>query len=261
MTRGMFPGAIIIGAQRSGTTTLYNWLMQHPQIWSSGEPLREIGFFCNQENYDKGPSWYCSKFRPEKGQIAIEKSPTYLDHLSAPKRIRLAQFPTKFIVMLRNPTDRAYSHFYKARAKGFEPCPNFVRAIAKSKKALLHEKNTKHDLWTTGYWLSAHHVRCYIRRGLYAQHLREWFKLFNRSRFLILRSEDVFTDHKAIWDEVCRFLGIKVYGGAPLLHHFQNLHYDPIPNKTRRWLDQQFKDANKDLAALLGDEKWLWGDQ
>ena len=110
------PDFIIIGAQRSGTTSLYNYLIEHQNIKSTSQ--KEIHYFDN--NYDKGLTWYSKKFPSIRKGIEItgEASPYYIFHPHAVNRIS-KDFPNvKLIVLLRNPIERAYSHYCMAIKKG-----------------------------------------------------------------------------------------------------------------------------------------------
>src|SRR5947209_2592633 len=106
--RGM-PGFLIIGAQRCGTTSLYDDLVKHPSIATASQ--KEIHFF--DLNFQKGIDWYQAQFPGlgQKGFITGEASPYYIFHPLAPKRILAAAPEIKLIVMLRNPVNRAYSHY------------------------------------------------------------------------------------------------------------------------------------------------------
>src|SRR5262245_18320944 len=102
------PHFIIIGAQRCGTTSLYNYLIR--QLGVIPAAMKEVHFF--DLNYQKGNEWYFSQF-PELGrdQITGEASPYYIFHPRVPQRIKNLLPSIKLIVLLRNPTNRAFSHY------------------------------------------------------------------------------------------------------------------------------------------------------
>lgn len=102
---------VIVGAPKSGTTSLFRWLAAHPDIYMP--PEKELGFFSNKQFYERGPEWYLETYfrnaRPT--QIFGEATPTYLTYSSVSERIH-HYFPDAIIIaILRNPIDRAYSHF------------------------------------------------------------------------------------------------------------------------------------------------------
>lgn len=255
MTRQLrLPDAIIIGAQRSGTTSLYNWLMGQPGVWDSKEPKREIGYYCFDHNFSQGREWYAANFATApRDQAIIEKSPVYLDHPLTPVRIKRSGHQAKFIVLLRNPVDRAYSHYWKAKAKCFDSSPTFEEALENS-AYLIEEQGD-----SGSYYLSARHVLSYIERGMYSRHLWAWFGRFPRDRFLILRSEDVFAHPKDAIKEACAFIGV-AYSPPKKLRRFQRLQYPPMAPDTRQMLELEFAPHNAALAALLDDDKWKWED-
>lgn len=122
-----FPDFIIIGAQKGGTSSLFSYLKQHSQLQLPDK--KEIHFFDN--DYQKGVNWYRSHF-PMKIFDNIktgEATPYYLFHPHAPQRIFQHCPKVKLIVMLRNPTDRAYSHYMMQNKRKIDPLPTFEEAI------------------------------------------------------------------------------------------------------------------------------------
>lgn len=106
----MLPNFLIVGAARAGTTSLYYYLKQHPDVFMS--PKKEIDFFDVDKNFEKGLDWYERYFEGYTGQKAIgEASPLYMYLEKVPKRIAKVIPDVKLIFILRNPVDRAYSHY------------------------------------------------------------------------------------------------------------------------------------------------------
>ena len=179
------PDFIVIGAEKSGTTWLYNQLSRHPDIGLP--PTKELHFFnsCNSygkvlKNYEKGMDWYKRHFNSLKEPVLGEITPLYLSDSLAVKRIQRDLVDTKFIVVLRNPVDRAVSQYNMATNKGHKTL-NLLREI--ELESLL------------------------IQRGLYSQQLKEWFCSFDKRDFLILKYEDLFTQNSA--ERICDFLGVR----------------------------------------------------
>lgn len=129
---------MIIGTQHGGTDSFYRYLQQHPQVVPTYRP--ELNFF--DQNYSKGIEWYSKQFpllseypdghRPQ-GHVTGEASPYYMYHPLVAERIKRHCPETKFIVLLRNPTDRAYTHFRHAVQAGSEPLsfPDALKLEAK----------------------------------------------------------------------------------------------------------------------------------
>ena len=140
----VMPNFLVIGAAKAGTTSVYEYLKQHPQIWMS--PLKETNFFALEGetlNF-RGPGDqdyinrfsitkiedYLNLFQGVSNQVAIgEVSPLYLYSLKAPERIRHYTPDTKIIIILRNPVDRAYSSFLHLIRDGREQIRNFAQAL------------------------------------------------------------------------------------------------------------------------------------
>ncbi len=114
------PNFIVIGANKSGTTSLYFYLSQHPQLLPSS--TKEVHFFdgggtkSNINTFPKGPSWYRSHFPLKKDMLphqkTFEASPSYICHPLVPRRIFELLPDVKIIALLRNPTERAIAHFF-----------------------------------------------------------------------------------------------------------------------------------------------------
>ena len=168
---------ICIGAQKAGTTTLADILCQHSEICIP--PIKETKFFLFDADYSKGASYYNSFFTNYHGQKAIgEFDPDYLLFPFTAKRIaETLGNAIKIIVVLRNPADRAYSHYLMTRKKGLDDL--------EFEKALAAEKDRKQDIKTQK-------IFAYIERGYYGKQLEEYLKVFPRENFLFLVFEEDF---------------------------------------------------------------------
>lgn len=131
----MRPHFLIIGAARSGTTSLYSYLVEHPRVVAAAK--KELHFF--DLRFPNGPAWYRDQFPSlSPDTITGEASPYYLFHSHVPKRVFKLLPHVKLIVLLRNPVDRAYSHYYHAVKHGIETLP-FERAIEQEDERLRGE--------------------------------------------------------------------------------------------------------------------------
>ncbi|MDZ7692679.1 MAG: sulfotransferase [Balneolaceae bacterium] len=108
-----YPGFLIVGAMKAGTTTLMRYLVRNPYI---AIPNNEIHYFDKESNYRKGLDWYKKKFSAsESTQIIGEKTPTYSYDPKVPARI-YKDFPDcKIVWLFRNPVDRTYSNYIHAK--------------------------------------------------------------------------------------------------------------------------------------------------
>ncbi len=168
---------ICIGAQKAGTTTLADILSAHPQICIP--PIKETKFFLFDENYKKGPDFYNSYFTNYKDQLAVgEFDPDYLLFPFTAQRIydTLGK-DVRILVVLRNPADRAYSHYLMTRKKGLEPF-TFSEAIKKEASRRENIKTQK--------------IYAYTERGLYGKQIEAFMQVFPAANFHFLVFEEDF---------------------------------------------------------------------
>jgi len=185
---------ICIGAQKAGTTTLADILCQHSEICIP--PIKETKFFLFDGDFTKGLPFYNSYFSNYKGQIAVgEFDPDYLLFPFTAKRIaETLGNAIKILVVLRNPADRAYSHYLMTRKKGLES--------HEFENAILEEKNRKTDIKTQK-------IFAYIQRGLYGKQLNEFLQVFPRENFLFLVfEEDFLKNRESTIKHVQQFLNV-----------------------------------------------------
>ena len=132
------PTFVIVGAQKSGTTTLHDLLGQLPDAWMS-EP-KELHFFGKHPN--RGLEWYADQFRPGPEHVAWgESTPSYLYKDQARAAMAEALPSARFVAILREPVARAYSHYWFARSKGKEPLTTFAEAVAAEPGRLANSKD------------------------------------------------------------------------------------------------------------------------
>jgi hypothetical protein len=248
--RGL-PSALIIGAQRSGTTSLFQYLAQHPDVLP---PFgKEIHYF--DFHYARGLRWYRSRFpyshRLRRGALTLDASPYYLIHPLVPQRAAALLPDIKLIALLRNPVDRALSHYQHEVRDGRESL-SFPEAIDREAERLAGEE--EHLLNDPDYYSYNHHRFSYTRRGLYVEQLRRWVRYFPRSQLLVLQSEWLFGDPVAATAAVHGFLGLqphRLQGYKPFLHG----SYDrAMPAELRKRLVRYFEPHNRELYQWLGKE-------
>lgn len=264
----LLPDFIIIGAQKGGTTSLYNYLTEHPNIVSASR--KEVHFFNN--NFHKGMSWYRAKFPTSISKfyainilrrdfITGEASPYYLPHPYAPKRIATYLPRVRLIVLLRNPVERAYSHYRHQMHFGFEHL-SFEEAIACEEKRL--KEDVEKLASSESYYSFNHQHFSYLERGKYADQLQVWFNLFSREQFLILSSEDFFRDPGALYKQTLEFLNVPVIEPKTIVKEgyaqYNKAQYTP-PSKMdptlRKRLVEYFEPYNQRLYELV-DRDFDW---
>lgn len=251
----VLPNFLIIGAARSGTTSLYEYLTQHPSIIPGTG--KEVYFF--DKKFSKGINWYKSFF-PTKMTISRfenkqqskcltgEATPRYLHYFYAPKRVFDLIPNVKLIILLRNPIDRAYSHYQMEVDSGNEDL-SFEDAIEQEEKRISNDMNKmKHD---ENFYSVYFYRKSYLTRGLYAEQLKRWFKFFPKEQFLILKSEDLYSNPSKIYHQTLDFLDLPKHDLSIFKAHRQR-KYSSISSETRQKLIDYFTPYNDQLYRLLG---------
>ncbi len=204
------PNFLIIGAARSGTTSLYRALNQHPQVFMS--PLKEPGFFAYGGQlcdfyYHVGNSnvrvvivtdleEYAKLFQGATDELAIgEASTDYLYNPtgSAPERIQHYIPDAKLIAILRNPVQTVYSHFLYGIQLGLEPLDDFEQALQ------VEDERIRNN------WGPFYH---YQRKGFYGRQLKPYFDRFGREQIRVYLYDEWAGDSTRTLKDVFRFLGV-----------------------------------------------------
>jgi hypothetical protein len=238
------PHFIIIGAQRCGTTSLFEHFKKHANFAC---PIRkELHYF--DKKYRLGPEWYRAQFPPLKdGVITGEASPYYLFHPHVPKRIQQWNSEVKLIVLLRNPVDRAYSHYHHEVRRGHESLA-FEQAIEAEKERLRVElERLRAD---EQYYSPVHRRFSYLSRGVYVEQLEFYRQFFAREQMLILQSEELYQSPDTVLRSVADFLAIPPFrtsDNAP----YNTGYYAKMSESTRRLLVDYFRPHNARLYDYL----------
>jgi hypothetical protein len=244
----LLPDFIIIGTQRGGTTSLYNYLSEHPRVAPARQ--KEIHYFSRQ--YDRGRDWYEAFFprhRGLRGRITGEASPYYLFHPYSPQRVKDLCPDAKLICLLRDPVARAFSQYRLSVRNGWETL-SFEDAIAAEQSRLAPELER---LARLPYYESfSHGSHSYVSRGRYIEQLPGWMQLFGRSQLLIVRSEDLFEDAPSVYAEVLAFLGLPDHELRSYERFNAGAEAEQIAPETRRSLVDHFRGYNEELYRFLG---------
>lgn len=255
----VLPDFLIIGAQRCGTSSLYKYLSQHRAVAPSIR--KEVEYFSRM--YGNGLGWYRAHFPLRGRRIAgyrcgpqhlqtFEATPDYLFHPHAPGRAAQLLPDARIVVMLRNPADRAFSHYRHMARLGFETL-SFEKAIEAEKDRLaddveMMQANPLHDC-------KSYFRYSYVSRGLYASQLQRWMQVYPRKSFFILQSEEFYRHPEGAFGELLEFLGLERWtprefpnfsylGGAPI--------EPPVPRQVHDYLARHFAPHNLALYELIG---------
>ena len=246
----VLPDFFVVGVVRSGTTSLYYYLDQHPCVMKSA--YDELGFF--DSNFDLGWNWYKSLFPTIMQKKKIEKrngkfltfddTPFYVYNSTVVKRIK-RNFPdAKIIVIFRNPIDRAYSNYFLGVNGGKEK-RKFDDLI--EEEMILINRRNKQVLFDETL------SETYLGRGLYAEQLKVWFSEFPKDSVKIIKSEEFAENTQDIMNDLFQFLDLPEYKISNI--EKKNVtKYPPMKKETREKLEEFFRSHNKELYNMLGKD-------
>jgi hypothetical protein len=274
----MLPNAMLIGAQKCGTKSVYRMLSDHPQIGLSR--IKEPHFFDRDENYLKGWEWYEGLFEESAGKICfIEATPHYYRSRFAAERIVKKLPDIKLMLILRDPADRAYSNYWFNVGRGAEQQP--FEEIIRTEQG--RER--------------------YITKGFYMDHIEMYLSMFDRDQLKVCLLDDIRKDSKQFMREVFAFLQLETelkiekrhsnltaipsnqfsrfcinfYSNVSQLipqrvrnslvplkklyrNRFMQHGYPPISRETRSFLVDMFRDRNIALGEFLGRDLTAWNE-
>ena len=180
----MLPNLLVIGAMKGGTTSLWEYLRQHPQVHMS--PTKEIHYFDADAHFSRGVGWYERNFEGATDQHAVvgEVTPAYTRfplHRDVPRRAAALVPGARLVYVLRDPVERIRSHYLHHRMLGMESAP-FARAVV--------EHST------------------YVDTSRYAMQLEQWMRHFPREQLLVITSEQLRVQQQVTMQQVYAFLGV-----------------------------------------------------
>ena len=160
----------------------------------------------------------------------------------------------KLLVLLRNPADRAYSHYQHNLRLGMEDL-SFEEALEKEDERLAGElEKIKAD---PDYYSFNYQQYSYKTRGIYIEQLEHWMSIFPRQQFLILGSEDFYRDPDTVYQETLDFLGLPAWSPGRFRKFNVGKKYEGMKDSTRKKLVEYFKPYNGKLYEFLGmDFEW-----
>lgn len=259
---------------KSGTTALSAYLADHPDVYMARG--KEMHFF--DMHHKRGEDWYKNKFFSAKaGQKAGEATPVYMYDADAFARMADLLPHARLIAILRNPTDRAYSHYWHNVARGEEKL-SFENALESEASRIAKAKNH----------IEKRHV-AYVDRGRYAEQITRLLTRYPLEALLILKFEDMASDPISTYARVCRHIGVREDHRPQNIGHkyhrgqsrvsrlkefiasnlpyglsftfrdkFSSNAYLPMERKTRTMLVEKFRDSNNQLGAILGSDFSEW---
>jgi hypothetical protein len=247
------PSFFVVGVQRGGTTSLFSYLVAHPNVVSPKS--KEIFFF--NDNYEKGPEWYREYFRdPEQYRrenrlretdplISGEATSLYLSDPPVPRRIMQYAPTAKIIALLRNPVDRLHSAhqlsaYSRLTSRTFEEsCDLELSSVARCRQDM--ESCVENS------------PRLPLTIGLYYYHLKRWFSCFSREKILVVNSEAFFSRTADTYAEILDFLNLPPFE-LPVYetHKVGPDRYRDMTPEYRARLQAFYEEHNEKLFSLLG---------
>lgn len=231
------PNFFILGAAKSATTSLYFYLKQHPDVFMC--PGKEPNFFSEGFQTVSNPVDYYRLYDGVEGQSAIgEASHAYLTNPSSARLLKTLYPRARFVVVLRDPVDRAYSLYHHMRRRGLEPLGTFEAALAAEEGRFADEafrRTCPHYLYNF----------LYVRSGLYGEQLERFFALFEPAQFFICTFNDVTRRHAATMAKLYAFLGVDPGFVPALAVHNQGGKTDRFP-----WLHHTLEHVIKPRRPL-----------
>jgi hypothetical protein len=245
------PDFLVIGTKRGGTTSLGRYLFSHPavaQLFPRQATPKGIRYV--DEHPERSARWYRSHLatvvvrgpaiRPRK--LAGEATANYLFHLEGAARAHAVAPDAKILVLVRDPVERAWSHWRERTRRGVETL-SFDDALAAEDERLA-------EAFADG-GATAGNV-AYRAQGRYADLLPPWFERFGRDRVLVLVSEEFYADPAASYAEALAFLGLSGYSlGEYPAYNFRE-PTERMREETRAELRAFYEPENRRLEALLG---------
>lgn len=259
---GQLPDFLIIGAMKSGTTSLYCMLEQHPGFVPA--LVKEVQFFNNPRNWARGEAWYRAHFpsadtmqarSAQLGYRALtaEATPAMSTPIYAENAARLVP-EARLIVSLRNPVERAWSHYQHMRRHPIPEKLGFAAAIEQD----LAWRHQGLRLTADNHGRLAGRLvkRGYVHRGYYAEQLEHWLRHFPREQFLIMNFDTWKTEPSESIGRITRFVGLPDHA---FRDHRANVgrYTEPMPDDCRDFLVDHYRPHNRRLFELLG-ENWGW---
>ncbi len=257
----VLPDFYLLGAQKSGTTALFDYLTKHPNI---PKTIKDIRFY--DKYFHKGVNWYKQHFPLKssksfattfnrKTMLVGEATERYLEYPFAPKRIKSVTPNAKFLIILRNPIDRTYSHYNYNVIRNKEN-RTFEEAIfeewKKTKNEFLKMQNDPH-------YYSDHYFRyAYLDRSIYVDKIKQWFSVFPKEQFFIIENNELARNTSKVFDNIIRFLNLSPWKLGEFKKILVSKYKQPkIDQNTKNKLYKFFKPHNDELYDLL-NVKYDW---
>jgi hypothetical protein len=245
--RNMKVNFIICGTQKGGTSALDAYLRCHPNICMAEK--KEVHFFDNEDAYRNGPpdySEYHSAFKPHSPSLILgEATPIYMYWRDAPRRMWQYNPGLRLIVLLRNPIERAYSHWNMKRILGAESL-SFWEAVQRESERCREALPFQHRVYS------------YVDRGFYLEQLRRLWSFFPNEQVLVLKSEELRRQPNQTLKRVCNFLNVGLLNAVEPMEFHSRPYKSPMSARERQHLKSIFELEIRALERALGWDCTSW---
>jgi hypothetical protein len=199
--RGLkLPHFIVIGAQKSGTTSLHEWLLHHPDVFLAA--IKETHYFTTY--FDQPVRWYANHYAQARaGQLRGDITPYYAFHPYVPERIATLLPTVRLVYLVRDPVKRAISHYFHAFRLGKELL-SIDHALAAETERLAGSYDR---LRAPGSHDAMHQSNSYVARSRYENQILHYRRFFPNKQLLVLRSEDLFANDPQTWQRLLQHIG------------------------------------------------------
>ena len=231
------PDFLIVGAQRSGTASLFDALMAHPMV--TAPTTREVHYF--DLRYWRGRRWYHRHFDRPPDQRSGESSPYYLFHPRVPARVAADVPRARVVALVRDPIERAWSQHQFNRRTGREDLP-FLEALAAESSRLAGRAAPRWPRRRLG-----HRDHSYAARGRYPIQLERWEAALGASSILVVASAQLFRCPADVHRRVLDHLDLPDHD---LPHPHRHGGAAPLDARTRVEATRFFPDLERDLEEL-----------
>ena len=257
----LLPDFYLIGFAKCGTSSLYEYLIQHPSI--SPAATKEIHFF--DRHFGRGINWYKNNFPfkfqrnlltlNKKNFLTGEATPRYIEHPFAPNRIKSFTPNAKFIILVRNPVDRAYSHWNMNVRGKVEPL-SFEDALNEEENRTKNEYKKMID--DPDYYSRSYYRYSYLERGMYVKKIKNWMKIFPKENFIVIKSEDFFSNPSSSYNQILDFFELHSWELSEYKQHRVGKYKkSKMDYETRKRLLEFYQPYNDELSDLLkADFSW-----
>jgi hypothetical protein len=243
----MLVNFVVGGTQKGGTSALDLFLRQHPEICMP-ETKKELHYFDNEENFERQSNYkkYHACFNPKPQHRVIgEVTPIYMYWTAAPYRIWSYNPQMKWVLVLRNPVERAFSAWNMERKRGAEQL-SFEEAVEQEATRCRQALPLQHRVF------------CYVDRGFYAHQVRRLLNIFGEENCLVLLNEELRTNHQNALEKIFNFLEVNPHFIPAEASVFEHDYDERIDSQFSRKLTNIFYFDIKELERLLRRDLSRW---